>query len=37
MKNIQTVSPNKKRNLVLSIVALAVIVAIFFYLDANKA
>ena len=37
MKNIQTVSPNKKRNLVLSIVALAVIVAILFYLDANKA
>lgn len=37
MNNIKTVSPNKKRDLVFTLIALAVITVILFYLDANKA
>lgn len=37
MKTTKIASSNKKANLVLSIIAFAVIVAILFYLDANKA
>lgn len=37
MKNTQTVTPANKRNLFLSIIAFAVVIAILFYLDANKA
>jgi len=37
MKNTNAVSPNKSKNLVFSIIAMAVIVAILFYLNANKA
>lgn len=37
MKTTKTVSSSKKPNLVLSIIAFAVILAVLFYLDANKA
>ena len=37
MKNTQTVAPNKKRSMVLSLIAVIVIAAILFYLDKNSA
>lgn len=37
MKNTQTASQNKKSNLIFSVIAFVVIIAILLYLDANKA
>ena len=37
MKNTQTVSPNKRRNLILTIIAMLAVIAVLFFLEKNSA